>query len=184
MKRITNLLHDSAASIQYLALLGSLFTAAPVFAQDKIRAEHMAQPVPAQLLQDVRAATKQFRDVNNAVKAGYGPAFGCVTGPDHGAMGIHYVTGALARWQDRAQASRSSDLRTHRKHTPTGGRRIHRRRGHLAGGSQQCSAGCLRTRTSSSSPRRTVLTWPTSSNGTFGRGGTIPRERLSIGTIR
>ncbi len=96
MKRITNLLHVNAASILYLALLGSLFTAAPVFAQDSDQmAEHMAQPVPAQLVQDVRDATKQFRDVNNAVKAGYGPAFGCVTGPDHGAMGIHYVNGAL-----------------------------------------------------------------------------------------
>jgi hypothetical protein len=30
-------------------------------------------------------------DVNNAGPSGYEPAFGCVTGPDHGAMGIHYV---------------------------------------------------------------------------------------------
>ena len=50
---------------------------------------------PAQLVQDVRQATAQFVDVNNARTAGYGPAFGCVTGPDHGAMGIHYVNGAL-----------------------------------------------------------------------------------------
>ena len=39
-------------------------------------------------------ATKQFVDVNNAGPAGYEPAFGCVSGPDHGAMGIHYVNGA------------------------------------------------------------------------------------------
>ena len=33
--------------------------------------------------------------MNNAEKAGYAPAFGCVSGPDHGAMGIHYVNGTL-----------------------------------------------------------------------------------------
>jgi hypothetical protein len=92
MKRTTNLLHISATSILYVALFGSLFSAAPLIAQDS---EDMAQPVPAQLVQDVRDATKQFLNVNNAVKAGYGPAFGCVTGPDHGAMGIHYVNGGL-----------------------------------------------------------------------------------------
>jgi hypothetical protein len=48
---------------------------------------------PAKLVQDVRAATQQFLDVNNATAAGYAPAFGCVSGPDHGAMGIHYVNG-------------------------------------------------------------------------------------------
>jgi hypothetical protein len=51
--------------------------------------------VPAELVREVRQATQQFLDVNNAGAAGYGPAFGCVTGPDHGAMGIHYVNGTL-----------------------------------------------------------------------------------------
>lgn len=47
------------------------------------------------LVQLVRNATKQFIDVNAATAAGYGPFLGCVTGPDHGAMGVHYVNGAL-----------------------------------------------------------------------------------------
>lgn len=47
------------------------------------------------LVQLVRNATKQFADVNAATAAGYGPFLGCVTGPDHGAMGVHYVNGAL-----------------------------------------------------------------------------------------
>jgi hypothetical protein len=51
--------------------------------------------VPARLVRQVRAATGHFHDVNHATAAGYGPAFGCVSGPDHGAMGIHYVNGAL-----------------------------------------------------------------------------------------
>lgn len=95
MTRITNLLHLSAASILHLALLGTLLTTAPLFAQDSEHADHVDSPMSSKLVQDVRKATKQYLDVNNAVKAGYGPAFGCVTGPDHGAMGIHYVNPGL-----------------------------------------------------------------------------------------
>lgn len=47
------------------------------------------------LVQEVREATRQFLGVNNAGGAGYPPAFSCVTVPDHGAMGIHYVIGDL-----------------------------------------------------------------------------------------
>jgi hypothetical protein len=36
-----------------------------------------------------------FVDVNTATAAGYQPFLGCVSGPDHGAMGYHYVNGAL-----------------------------------------------------------------------------------------
>jgi hypothetical protein len=43
----------------------------------------------------VREATRQFIDVNAATAAGYAPFLGCVTGPDQGAMGIHYVNGSL-----------------------------------------------------------------------------------------
>lgn len=48
----------------------------------------------SKLAQLVRNATEQFLDVNKAVAAGYGPLFGCVSGSDHGAMGIHYVNPA------------------------------------------------------------------------------------------
>jgi len=47
------------------------------------------------LVKLVRNATKQFIDVNAANAAGYAPFLGCITGPDHGAMGVHYVNGAL-----------------------------------------------------------------------------------------
>ena len=50
---------------------------------------------PSQLVQAVRAATAQYMDVNVATAAGYGPFLGCVSGTDHGAMGIHYVNGSL-----------------------------------------------------------------------------------------
>src|ERR1700722_18145161 len=96
MTRITKFVRASTRTLLPLALLGSLIAASPVFAQDSAQhAMHSATAVPAQLVQDVRAATKQFINVNNAGPAGYSPAFGCVSGPDHGAMGIHYVNGPL-----------------------------------------------------------------------------------------
>lgn len=81
-----------ALSFLNLALLWSAATVVPLFAQESSHAEHA---VPSKLVRDVRKATRQFLDVNNAGPAGYGPAFGCVSGPDHGAMGIHYVNGTL-----------------------------------------------------------------------------------------
>src|ERR1700728_5344593 len=58
-----------------------------------------AQENPAaslsKLVQIVRGATTQYQNISVATAAGYGPFLGCVTGPDHGAMGIHYVNGAL-----------------------------------------------------------------------------------------
>src|SRR5947208_9547487 len=50
---------------------------------------------PAKLVQLVRDATRQFVNVNAATAAGYQPFLACVSGPDHGAMGQHYVNGAL-----------------------------------------------------------------------------------------
>jgi hypothetical protein len=43
-----------------------------------------------QLVQIVRNATEQYQ---NAPPGGYSPALGCVSGSDHGAMGVHYVNG-------------------------------------------------------------------------------------------
>ena len=57
--------------------------------------KHEMAPAPATLVQTVRSATQQYLNVNNATAAGYGPLFGCVSGSDHGAMGIHYVNPAL-----------------------------------------------------------------------------------------
>jgi hypothetical protein len=54
---------------------------------------------PAQgdpLVQIVRTATQRYQNVANA-SPDYGPALGCVSGSDHGAMGIHYVNGSLLK---------------------------------------------------------------------------------------
>ena len=43
------------------------------------------------LVKVVRDATERFRDVAAAEAEGYQLMFGCVSGPDSGAMGLHYV---------------------------------------------------------------------------------------------
>jgi hypothetical protein len=62
-------------------------------------AQHEMQPDSAasssSLVQLVRAGTQQYINVNAATAAGYAPFLGCVTGQDHGAMGVHYVNGTL-----------------------------------------------------------------------------------------
>lgn len=94
--RITNAINTSAARILRLALAGCLLVPTPLVEAGQAGHEHAAQ-VPAKLVQDVRDATRQFRDVNAAISAGYGQFLGCVSGPDHGAMGIHYVNGDLVK---------------------------------------------------------------------------------------
>jgi hypothetical protein len=47
------------------------------------------------LLNLVRQATARFKDVSVAEAEGYSLQFGCVSGPDAGAMGLHFVNGAI-----------------------------------------------------------------------------------------
>lgn len=47
------------------------------------------------LADTVRQATARFHDVDEATAAGYASMFGCVSGPQGGAMGIHYINGNL-----------------------------------------------------------------------------------------
>jgi DNA-directed RNA polymerase specialized sigma24 family protein len=77
-----------------LALVASLAMAAPMFAsgQEPGDSNHAA---PAKLVQLVRESTRQFVNVNAATTAGYGPFLGSVSGPDHGAMGVHFINSGL-----------------------------------------------------------------------------------------
>jgi hypothetical protein len=95
-------IHKFNTRILYLTLLSGVTAAAPLIAADSSatkQAEHEhaghAHVSPAKLVQLVREATNQFVDVNAATAAGYQPFLGCVSGPDHGAMGYHYVNSAL-----------------------------------------------------------------------------------------
>jgi hypothetical protein len=51
--------------------------------------------LPTTLVETVRQATSQLKDVKDAEAAGYGLFHGCVSGPQEGAMGVHYVNGDL-----------------------------------------------------------------------------------------
>jgi hypothetical protein len=50
---------------------------------------------PGSLVEEVRRATQGFHDVDAATAVGYAAFLGCVSGPQSGAMGIHYVKGDL-----------------------------------------------------------------------------------------
>lgn len=47
------------------------------------------------LIKTVRNSTERFKDVAVAKAEGYVLQFGCVSGPDAGAMGLHFVNGPL-----------------------------------------------------------------------------------------
>jgi hypothetical protein len=47
------------------------------------------------LLKIVREATERFKDVAQAEREHYSLLFGCVSGPDAGAMGLHFLNGDL-----------------------------------------------------------------------------------------
>jgi hypothetical protein len=47
------------------------------------------------LVTTVRQETERFKDLQKAEAAGYGLFHGCVSGPQAGAMGIHFVNGDL-----------------------------------------------------------------------------------------
>ncbi|MDQ1471945.1 MAG: hypothetical protein QOJ99_3425 [Bryobacterales bacterium] len=49
------------------------------------------------LVQIVRQSTERFKNVSAAVAEGYALQFGCVSGSDSGAMGLHYVNGDLVK---------------------------------------------------------------------------------------
>ena len=79
-----------------MILLGSFAVTTPLFSQSGAPMDHSAATqAPPELVQVVREATQKYTDVNAAINAGYHPILGCVSGPDHGAMGVHYVNASL-----------------------------------------------------------------------------------------
>jgi len=86
-------------SMMALALLS--ICAASLLAQDghshstqqQLTAEQKSRQ--GALLKIVRDSTERFKDVHQAEREGYALQFGCVSGSDNGAMGLHYVNGEL-----------------------------------------------------------------------------------------
>jgi hypothetical protein len=85
--------------IQYSMIALVLMSVCPLrgLAQDHSHTMTRQQLTPDQknhqsaLLKMVRDATERFKDVRQAESEGYVLKFGCVSGPDSGAMGLHYV---------------------------------------------------------------------------------------------
>jgi hypothetical protein len=73
------------------------------------------------LMQIVRDSTERFKDVSVAEAEGYALQFGCVSGDDFGAMGLHYINGALVN-SGVLDATRPQIVIY--EPTPSGGRRL------------------------------------------------------------
>ena len=87
----------------FAAAVVSLAVSAPLrlMAQSN-KHTHESQPATADsrrsgnaLVVAVREATERFKNVATAEAEGYLPQFGCVSGSDFGAMGMHYVNMSL-----------------------------------------------------------------------------------------
>jgi hypothetical protein len=57
--------------------------------QQELTAEQKSQQCA--LIKKVREVTERFKDVAEAEREGYALTFGCVSGPDQGAMGLHFI---------------------------------------------------------------------------------------------
>ena len=106
--RIKTLVYKSNTSILLLALLSDLVLMNVCPSRALAQDGHSHTPTPQQnemtldqqnnartLLRIVQESTERYKDVKVAEAEGYALQFGCVTGSDAGAMGLHYVNGDL-----------------------------------------------------------------------------------------
>jgi hypothetical protein len=79
-------------SLSIAAVTAGLAISSPGRAHgDHGHGDSQQKPHSGELVRVVRESTRRFRDVNQAGAEGYQLMFGCVSGPDDGAMGLHYV---------------------------------------------------------------------------------------------
>jgi hypothetical protein len=78
-----------------LTALGALLAASSSMAENDSRhaptPQHHKPSPPSDLVRKVQDATRRYRDINVALGEGYVERFGCVSGSDVGAMGVHLV---------------------------------------------------------------------------------------------
>lgn len=82
---------------------------------------HSAKQHTGELVRQVRDATRRYHDINVAKADGYQLLFGCVSGPDDGAMGLHYVNLSLVA--DGVLDPKRPEIVIYEP-TPNGGRRL------------------------------------------------------------
>ena len=105
--RIKTLITKSSTSILRLAPLSALVLMNVCLSRALAQDGHSHAPTGRQykaadpqgdagaLIKIVRDSTERFKNVSVAEAEGYALQFGCVSGPDSGAMGLHYINGAL-----------------------------------------------------------------------------------------
>jgi hypothetical protein len=76
-------------------LLSGSFLGAQSGATSFANAGHNGSSVDDSLAAKVREATATYRNISKAIDAGYSQFGGCVSGPEVGAMGVHFVNGNL-----------------------------------------------------------------------------------------
>jgi hypothetical protein len=92
-----------ATKFQYSMIALALVSASPLRVAAQEDHSHMATTQQSRaaldqqnaLVKVVRDSTERFKDVKVAMAEGYALQFGCVSGEDSGAMGLHYVNGNL-----------------------------------------------------------------------------------------
>lgn len=84
-------------SIARFVLFGTIATSSllTVTAASAQTHQHSASTSPSALVQEVRRVTDVYRDIRQTASGGYAQFLGCVSGPQEGAMGVHYVNGTL-----------------------------------------------------------------------------------------
>ena len=78
----------TCAQVLGYSVIGVMVATLSPSAQGNQAAAHASQN---ELVKVVRDATERYKDVTAAEADGYHLMFGCVSGPDSGAMGLHYV---------------------------------------------------------------------------------------------
>ncbi len=71
-----------------------LMAALPLLAPSIAGSTEAEQSFASPLVEKIRAATSQYRDAEVAIANGYLPG-PCVSGPNGGAMGVHFINGNL-----------------------------------------------------------------------------------------
>jgi len=84
-------------SVMFVVALASPMVPLLASQNDIAAVQHSSHATEARsaFIEKVRKATELFRDVRNASPAGYDPVLGCVSGPQEGAMGVHFLKGSL-----------------------------------------------------------------------------------------
>jgi hypothetical protein len=85
----TRVVISAMAGLTWLASMDLVRAQAPAEAGGQV------EVAEGPLARAVRQATEAFRDPQAAVSAGYALSGGCVSGPETGAMGVHYVNVSL-----------------------------------------------------------------------------------------